>query len=193
MATIEKKVWSKYFQMIWDGEKTFEGRLADWECNPGDTLILKEYDPDKGYSGRKLSVKVTYVSKTKNWNYWSKDEVEKYGFQIISFEPIFQERVKMFMEEHDLNDRFDVQHRMLDLMSEVGEVSKEILKADGYGRKEYDSKSAKEKLEEELGDVFYSLIALANECDVNLNTALQKVLKKYETRIAAKNNPGSGN
>ncbi len=38
---IEKKVWSKYFQKIIDGNKTFELRLADWECNPGDLLILK--------------------------------------------------------------------------------------------------------------------------------------------------------
>lgn len=31
---IEKKVWSQYFQKISDEEKTFELRLADFDCKP---------------------------------------------------------------------------------------------------------------------------------------------------------------
>jgi hypothetical protein len=30
---IEKKILSEYFQKILDNKKTFELRLADWECN----------------------------------------------------------------------------------------------------------------------------------------------------------------
>jgi len=37
-----KKIWPKYFQKILEGDKTFELRLADFECNPGDILVLKE-------------------------------------------------------------------------------------------------------------------------------------------------------
>ena len=43
---IEKKTWPKYFQAIIEGKKNFELRLGDWECNEGDTLILKEWDPE---------------------------------------------------------------------------------------------------------------------------------------------------
>ena len=43
---IEKKVWPKFFQKILDGDKTFELRLADFECKPGDILVLKEWDPE---------------------------------------------------------------------------------------------------------------------------------------------------
>ena len=43
---IEKKIWPIYFQRILDGDKTFELRLADWECNEGDTLVLNEWDPE---------------------------------------------------------------------------------------------------------------------------------------------------
>jgi len=83
---IEKKVWPDYFQMIVDGVKTYELRLADFECKPGDTLILREWDPKtKEYTGRVIEKKVTYVGKTKNIAFWPKEDIEKFGFQIISF------------------------------------------------------------------------------------------------------------
>jgi hypothetical protein len=83
---IEKKVWPEYFKRIKSGDKTFELRLADWECNVGDILILKEWDPKtKKLTGQEIEKKVTYVIKTKDQKFWSKEEVEKYGFQIIAF------------------------------------------------------------------------------------------------------------
>ncbi|MEK6824895.1 MAG: DUF3850 domain-containing protein [Nanoarchaeota archaeon] len=83
---IEKKVWPEYFQKIIDGVKTYELRLADFECNQGDVLVLKEWNPKtKEYTGRTIEKIVTYVGKTKSQTFWSKEDVEKYGFQIISF------------------------------------------------------------------------------------------------------------
>jgi len=83
---IKKKVWPKFFQKILDGDKTFELRLADFECKPGDILVLREWNPEtKEYTGRVIEKKVTYVIKTKNVEFWPKKEVEKYGYQIISF------------------------------------------------------------------------------------------------------------
>ncbi len=85
---IEKKIWPEYFNKIESGDKTFELRLADWECNIGDTLVLKEWDPEtKTYTGREIKKTVTYVLKTKNaqeWGMWSKEDIDKFGFQIIS-------------------------------------------------------------------------------------------------------------
>ncbi len=83
---IEKKVWPKYFQKIVDGDKTFELRLADFKCERGDTLVLKEWDPEtQQYTGRIIEKEVTYVSKTKDVKFWPEEEIKKYGFQIISF------------------------------------------------------------------------------------------------------------
>lgn len=83
---IEKKVWPEYFQKILDGEKHYELRLADFECNPGDILVLREWNPKtKEYTGRVLEKEVTYVGKTKNVPFFTKEEIDKYGFQIISF------------------------------------------------------------------------------------------------------------
>jgi ASC-1-like (ASCH) protein len=82
----KKKVWPEYFQKILDGKKTYELRLADWECNEGDILVLQEWDPEtKEYTGREIEKEVTYVGKTKNLIFWPKEDVEKYGYQIITF------------------------------------------------------------------------------------------------------------
>jgi ribosomal protein S17 len=85
MMRIEKKTWPEYFQKILDGEKTYELRLADWECNEGDVLVLKEWDPEtKEYTGRVVEKVVGYVLKTKELDFFSKEDVDKFGYQVIS-------------------------------------------------------------------------------------------------------------
>ncbi|MCL4392619.1 DUF3850 domain-containing protein [Patescibacteria group bacterium] len=82
---IVKKVLSEYFDKILNSEKTFECRLANWDCEPGDTLVLNEINPKtKELTGRTIKRKVGYVGKTKDFNFWSKKQIDKYGYQIIS-------------------------------------------------------------------------------------------------------------
>ncbi|VVB75579.1 Uncharacterised protein [uncultured archaeon] len=85
MATIEKKCWPEYFQKIFDGDKNFEIRLNDFEAKHGDILLLREWDPKtKEYTGRELKKEVTYVARIKHMeNFFKKEEIEKYGFQVI--------------------------------------------------------------------------------------------------------------
>ncbi len=86
MRRIEKKVWPEFFDKILSGEKTFELRLADWEISQGDILVLKEWDPTKkAFTGRSLEKTVTYVIKTKDQSFFPKEDVERYGFQVIAF------------------------------------------------------------------------------------------------------------
>jgi len=93
MATIHKKVWREYFEKIISGKKEIELRLADFEVNEGDTLVLEEWDKDKkDYTGRKVEVVVTYILKTKGQTFWPPEEVAKYGFQIIQFEQKTQKK-----------------------------------------------------------------------------------------------------
>jgi len=88
MAIIHKKVWPEYFAEILSGRKKFELRLADFDVAEGDTLVLEEWDHARQqYTGRKLEVIATYVIQTKGQKFWPEEEVEKYGFQIIQFEP----------------------------------------------------------------------------------------------------------
>lgn len=78
MAVIEKKIWPEYFEAVKEGRKNYELRLADFECKPDDTLILKEWDPKtKNYTGRELRKTVTYVGKTKDYDFWPEEEIQK--------------------------------------------------------------------------------------------------------------------
>ena len=88
MRKIEKKVWPEYCQEVFDGKKTFELRLNDFEIEEGDTLLLKEWDQKiKNYTGREISKKVGFVG---NWKiddlteFWPREEIDKKGIQVIS-------------------------------------------------------------------------------------------------------------
>lgn len=84
---IEKKIWPKFYDAVESGEKKFELRLADFECKPGDTLVLKEWDPKKKkYTGRELEKRINYVMKTKNLEFYSREDVEKHGLQVLQLE-----------------------------------------------------------------------------------------------------------
>ena len=78
--------------------------------------------------------------------------------------------------------------RLLDIQSEIGELSKEILKATDYGTKDFE---VTEDLELELGDALYSLLSFAYENNINAKEAVEKVVEKYTKRFASKGHIGS--
>lgn len=81
---IEKKIWPDYFDRVSSGEKKFELRLADFECKPGDVLVLKEWDPKKmSYTGRSVEKKVKAVERMRITNFYKKEDIEKHGIQVI--------------------------------------------------------------------------------------------------------------
>jgi len=70
------------------------------------------------------------------------------------------------------------------LMEEVGEVAR--LMARMYGEQSFKNseieKNSKEALADELADVFFVLICIANQTGINLETALEKNLQKKSDR-----------
>lgn len=98
-----------------------------------------------------------------------------------------QEKIKSFIKKYNLESSTEI--RFIDLVSEVGELGKELLKGNNYGKKDYCST---ENLESEFGDVFFSLICVANGLNIDLQEALNEVLKKYEDRFSKKGNISSG-
>ena len=67
----ELKIWPMYYSRVLDGSKTFEIRSNDRGYQSGDTVVLKEWDPDpinpttkdpKGYTGSKdLEFRIGYI------------------------------------------------------------------------------------------------------------------------------------
>ena len=87
MKIIEKKTLSIFFEKVKNREKNFDVRLADFKCSEGDILLLREWDPKtQKYAERSIKRKVKFILKTKDLEkFWDKNEVEKYGFQVIGF------------------------------------------------------------------------------------------------------------
>jgi hypothetical protein len=86
MVEIIKKVYSEYFEKILSGEKKFEIRLADETYQIGDILILKEINKKREFTGREIRKKISYFVKTKDCDFWSKEDTEKYGFIVLGLE-----------------------------------------------------------------------------------------------------------
>lgn len=90
---------------------------------------------------------------------------------------LLQRRVKKITK--NLNLASSPELCCLDLTSEVGEVSKEVLELTNYGRRKH---TYNPDLERELGDAFYSLVSLANIYEIDLEEKLEKSLNKYIRR-----------
>ncbi len=98
-----------------------------------------------------------------------------------------QEQIKLFCLHHGMIAPPEA--RILDVLSELGEVSKEMVKASDYGKREH---VTTDDLQEEMGDLLFSIIQLANESNIDLEEALKTVMKKYDKRMKEKGDAGSG-
>lgn len=81
MRTHELKTWPSYFMYLPEGEKTFEVRKNDRDYAIGDRLILREWDNDEGYSGRKEERTISYIMKGGQFG------VEP-GYVVIALQPL---------------------------------------------------------------------------------------------------------
>lgn len=86
MKRIKKKVQQKYFEAVLDGRKRFEVRLADFECQPGDILVLQEQKQGTDeLTGRKLECEVLYNFNTKDIEkFYTQEEIEKHGLAVLA-------------------------------------------------------------------------------------------------------------
>ena len=55
------KCWPEFFKYLWSGEKTFELRNDDRGYSAGDTLRIREWTKQAGYTGRWLRFEVPFV------------------------------------------------------------------------------------------------------------------------------------
>lgn len=97
-----------------------------------------------------------------------------------------QDRVATFVDRHGLEA--PPAYRLLDLTSEVGELAKDAAESTDYGSKPERIDVA----EDEIGDVLFSTLALAESLGVDANDALDVALAKYEERMETGDDPSSG-
>lgn len=70
------------------------------------------------------------------------------------------------------------------LMEEVGELSRLMVRT--YGEQSFKESDKDRELGDEMADVLFVLICLANQTGVDLTEALQKNLQKKQTRDAGR-------
>lgn len=99
-----------------------------------------------------------------------------------------QQLVDKWIKEHGVR-YFSELTNMAILTEEVGEVARIIARR--YGEQSEKESDRNADLADEMADVLWMLLCLANQCDVNLTEALEKNLEKKTNRDRDrhKNNP----
>lgn len=96
-----------------------------------------------------------------------------------------QRQVASFIERHDLHA--PPAYRLLDLFSEVGELATDANASTGYGSTPGDLTLS----EDEVGDVVFALLALAEGQGIDTDEALETAIEKYENRLTDADTPSS--
>ncbi len=99
-----------------------------------------------------------------------------------------QERVDTWIKSVGVR-YFNELTNMVLLTEEVGELARIIARK--YGEQSFKTGESEDKLAEEMADVLFVLICMANQTGVDLNVALEKSLEKKSQRDANrhKDNP----
>jgi NTP pyrophosphatase (non-canonical NTP hydrolase) len=97
-----------------------------------------------------------------------------------------QSRVAAFVSTNDLEA--PAAYRLLDAVSEVGEVAKEVCASTRYGA----APGSVDVAEDELGDALFALLALCEELNVDAEAALETSLEKYADRLEETGGADSG-
>ncbi len=84
MKIITKKSYPDLFEKVLAGEKTFDMRVADFDIQPGDILEQIEVNYDGTPTGRTVRHVVGEVLRTKEVDFWKQEDIDQYGYQVIS-------------------------------------------------------------------------------------------------------------
>ena len=98
-----------------------------------------------------------------------------------------QKTVNEMIKKYSLESSIEI--KFIDLISEVGELGKELLEGSEYGKKKFINT---DNLESEIGDVLFSFVCVANSLNIDLKEAFDKVIEKYNSRFLENGNIGSG-
>ncbi len=87
---IVKKILPEYFDLIASGKKKYEFRVADFEVEEGDILVLEEWNSldhaTRKPTGRVIEKKAGYPRKFRVDEFKQLEDIEKHGFYILQLE-----------------------------------------------------------------------------------------------------------
>ena len=90
----------------------------------------------------------------------------------------FQKKIDVWIEHH--GGYWPPLSMLSAIVEEIGELAKEINHLEGFKPKKSDRKSS--NLGEELADVMFAIICLANSYKIDINSELEDVIEKYTIR-----------
>lgn len=73
-------------------------------------------------------------------------------------------------------------HIVLHMCEELGEISRRILRLEGYKTEKF----KKEELAQELVDLLYLTLKLANKFDIDMDEEWKEAFERYEKKISRK-------
>jgi len=98
-----------------------------------------------------------------------------------------QDRIAQMLREYGMSH--DAYIRGIDCMTELGDVSNDMLQYTDFGREPRDDMRF---LHAQIGDVCFSLIALAHVCNVDIEQAREDTMRTYQQRYTTSGRVSSG-
>ncbi|MBW3004148.1 hypothetical protein KY328_03385 [Candidatus Woesearchaeota archaeon] len=98
----------------------------------------------------------------------------------------FQKRIKQFAEERDWNQFHNPKDLLLGIVEEIGEIRNLVKWVQDHETLKKVLADNKDILEDNIGDIYWFLAILANNHGVNIDEAIDKVIKNNEKRFPVK-------
>jgi len=95
----------------------------------------------------------------------------------------FQQRIKRFIEDRDWGQFHSPKDLLLGIVEEVGEIRNIVKWEQDADRLQTALDENRDEMEDNIGDIYWFLALLANSCTVNIDGAIDKVIKKNEVRF----------
>jgi len=98
----------------------------------------------------------------------------------------FQIRIKKYAEERDWSQFHNPKDLLLGIVEEIGEIRNLVKWEQNPEILQKVLNENKIELEDNIGDIYWFLALLANGSEVNMDEAIDKVIKKNELRFPIK-------
>ena len=99
----------------------------------------------------------------------------------------FQKRINQFTKDRDWDQFHNPKDLLLGIVEEVGEIRNMIKWEQDINKIKETLEKNKEQLKDEIGDLYWFLALLANGNNINIDEAIDEVIKKNEIRFPIEN------